>query len=126
GHQLEEDAREPNGFFGETSPALVDARHCAPADSERGVDGLEHGVEPFTQLAWLRHLERNAGNADLCFDTYQALTHRRRRNQERLRDARRIEAEYGLEHEGRVHSRVDCRVRAHEQQLEAFVREVRR
>src|SRR5215472_4599387 len=38
GHELQKDAREPQGFFGQVATAVVGAHHVVPADAERSVN----------------------------------------------------------------------------------------
>jgi len=74
----------------------------------------------------LRDFELNAGVADLSLGTHQALPHRGRRNQERVGNARGIEAKNGLEHKRRVHSRINRRMGTHEEQFQPFIWKLRR
>ena len=125
-HQLQKNAGEPERLLGQVTATLVDAGHIIPSNPKSGVNSFEDCVEPLRQLARLRDLELNAGTADLRLGTHQALAHGRRRYQEGVGNAGRIQTKDGLEHQRRVHGRIDCGMGAHEKQFQAVVRELRR
>ncbi len=123
-HPLQQHTGEPDRL-GRQVPCgrPIRPRDLVPAKAVGGVDRLEHGAKASRQLALVRDLERNAGLADLGLGPNQPLAHGCRRHQECLRDARRVQAEHGLQHQRRVQRRVDRRVGADEEQLEALVGE---
>ncbi len=114
-------AREPDRLVGEPPGPRIDAGRVLPRVAVGAVDRVEHGFQPLRQLARLGHLEGDAGLANLGLRAHQALSHGRRRNEKRLADLGRIEAEHRLQHERRVHVGVDRRVRAHEEHLQSLV-----
>ena len=120
-HELQEHAREPDGLLGEVAASLVGAGHVVPTNAEGGVNGLQHGIEALRQIALLRNLKANARPGESWFGSDQALTHGRRRNKKGRGNACRVQAQNGLQHQRRVHGRVDRRVRTDEEQLQAFI-----
>src|SRR6185436_7831322 len=92
GHLLKKHSREPDGFLGEATAALIRARHIVPTNAERGVNGLQHRIQPRWQLLLLGHFKPDASVADLRLRSDKPLPHGFRRNQESTSDADSIEA----------------------------------
>ena len=98
------------------APGLRPGR--GPVDDVRAVDRLEDRGHPRRKLVRARDAKRNAGRLDPLLRPDQAGRHRRGRHRERPADLLGGEAEHGAEHQRRVRGGVDCRVRAHQHQLE--------
>ena len=97
--------------------ALIGHDHVVPADTERGINRIEHGVKALRQSTLLGDFERNTAAANFYFRARQTLPHRFRCDEKGLGNAQRIEAQYRLQHEGCVHGWVDRRVRSHKEQF---------
>src|SRR5947208_4227636 len=124
-HLLKKNSREPDGFFGETAAVLIGARHVVPANAKRSVNRFKDRIQPPPECTSLRHFETDTAVTDLGLRTRQTLSHSFGRNQESTGDADGIEAQNSLQHERRMHSRIDRRVRADDEQFESLVGIVR-
>ena len=107
-------AGEPDRFAGEIGRAGR-AAGIVPAGPIRGIDRIEHRLQPRAQFLGLRHAEGDAGVADLGLGANKPLAHRRRGDEEGGGNSCRVEAENGLQHQRRVGSAVDGRMRADEE-----------
>ena len=119
GHQL--DQRAADGDRLARQPSRLRVGKIIPAAAIGGVDRLEHGVQTRRQLLGFGHLERDAGIPDLGLGARQPPAHGVRAHQEGGRDPDRVETEHGLQHQRRVHGRIDRRMRADEQQFQPLV-----
>src|ERR1700681_891980 len=95
GHQLQENPCEPDRLLGQIPAALVNPRQVIPADPEGCIDCLKHRVEPLRQVPLVWDLELNTAVTAFRRSTHQTLTHRCRRDQERVSNTGRIEAQNG-------------------------------
>ncbi len=93
----------------------------APALGVGGVDGVEHGVEPFGQLFLFGNGEGDARIPDAGFGAHEALAHGGGRDEEGSGDIFGGHAEDGLQDQRRAHAALDGRVGAGEHQREAAI-----
>src|SRR5579863_6850245 len=74
-HQLHEDPRQPDCFFGQLAAESVSSHHVVPADPKSCVDRIDHGIEPLRQITLFWNFEADTTVTDLSFGTHQTLSH---------------------------------------------------
>ncbi len=114
-------ARQPDRLVGEAPGSRIDPSGVLPPAAVGGIDRAEDRLEPLRKLMRLGDLERDTGVANLRLRPHQALRHGRRRHKEGSRDLGRVEPQHRLQHERRMHVRIDRRMRADEQHLQPLV-----
>ena len=92
---------------------------------ERGVDRLEHRVQPLRPEFGLGDAKRNAGLPDLRLGARKPLAHRGGRNKKGRGDGGGVEAEHGLQHQRRANGCVYAGMGAGEHQRQPPIREAR-
>ena len=94
-----------------------------PPGGIRRIDRFQHRPQPLRHHVGLGQLEADAGRPDLRLGAGQALAHGGRVDQEGGGDPGRIQPQHALQHQGRMHRRIDRRMRTNEQQRQPLVRE---
>ena len=123
GEELAEQVDEPKGFGHQADPPVAVGGEVVPSGSVGGVDGVGDRCRSSGKILRSGHPERNAGHLDLPLGPDELLAECGGGHQEGGGDARRVEAEDRLQHEGRVQQRWERRVRTGEEELEALVRD---
>ena len=118
GQQLDEHQREMKRLSG---PRFDPHTRRLPVDRVRAVDRLQHSGQPLIEVGAGRQHEWDAGVADAAFGADQPLRHRGGGHRERRRDGRGVDAEHGLQHQRGAAVGDDCRVSAHQHQLQPSV-----
>jgi hypothetical protein len=99
----------------------IGAANRIPAAAIGGVDRRQHCIEARSQLVALGDSEGDGVATDSGLSPYQALAHRRRRDQKGRSDALGVQAQHGLQHQRGARRRLDLRVAASKHQPQPLV-----
>ncbi len=99
GQQRRQQRGELERLGREAAHLRIGAGDVVPSRAVRGVDRFEHVGDTLRPFGGLGHREADRRAADLVLGADETLRQRRRRDQERRRDARRVEPQHGLQHE---------------------------
>ncbi len=121
GHEPQQQTAKVYRFHGQSFAARIGPRDIVRTAAISSIDRLQHGIQTRRQLLRLGKFEPNAGVADFRLRAGEPLAHRRGPREERGGDARRVEAQHGLQHERRARGGGDRRMRADEHEFQPFV-----
>ena len=121
GHQLGQQAAEPDRLRAQLAPHERLARGRRVALVEDQVDRGEHRRQPVRQLLVLRHPVGDAGVGDLALGAHEPLGHRRLGDEERARDLRHRQPAERAQRERHARLGGERRVAAGEHQPQAVV-----